>query len=52
MKTVEFTKDHTYGGVAVKKGDKIKLDDPRRAAMLEKAGVVAKATKAKEKAED
>lgn len=52
MKTVEFAKDHTYGGVPVKKGDKIKLDDSRRATMLEKAGVVAKAPKAKEKAED
>lgn len=52
MKTVEFTKDHTYGGIPVKKGDKITLDDERRAAMLVKAGVVAKAPKAEKKAED
>lgn len=51
MKTVEFIKDHVYGGIPVKKGEKITLDDDRRAVMLEKAGVVAKARKAKEKVE-
>lgn len=48
MKTVEFSKDHLYGGVPFKKGDKLELPDDR-AELL--AG--AKAIKvAKAKAED
>lgn len=50
MKTVEFTKKHTYGGVIFEKGDKLECPDDR-AATLVKAGV-AKAPRAKEKAED
>lgn len=45
MKTVEFIKDHQYGGIPMKKGDKLVLPDDR-AEMLVKAKA-AKMFKAK-----
>lgn len=45
MKTVEFTKDHQYGGHHFEKGDKLELPDDR-AELLVKAKA-AKLPKAK-----
>lgn len=48
MKTVEFIKDHLYGGIPMKKGDRIELPDDR-AGMLVK---IKAAKLPKDKAED
>lgn len=39
MKTVEFTKNHVYGGLPFGKGDKLELPDDR-AAFLAEAKVI------------
>ena len=45
MKTVEFTKDHQYGGHHMKKGEKLELPDDRAELLV--AARVAKLPKAK-----
>lgn len=45
MKTVEFTKDHQYGGHNMKKGEKLELPDYRAELLV--AAKVAKLPKAK-----
>ena len=41
MKTVEFVKDHLYGGLPMKKGEKLELPDDRAEMLIEAKAVKA-----------